>query len=80
MTLNFTIGIPQAVLLGLYGLSLAICIEQHGEPREPLNACMACGCSVVAVSPSYSPDDRGCIAYGYPHFERGNRKNHYKEV
>lgn len=38
MTLNFAIGIPQAVLLVLYGLSLAICIEQHGEPREPLNA------------------------------------------
>lgn len=38
MTLNLTIGIPQAVLLGLYGLSLASCIAQHGEPREPLNA------------------------------------------
>lgn len=60
-------------------------VEQYGyeavhDPFFPLHACMACGSGVVAVSPSYSPDDRGCIAYGCPNFERGNRKNHYKEV
>ena len=57
-------------------------VEQYGyeavhDPSFPLHACMACGCSVVAVSPSYLADYNGYVC---PYFERGNRKNHYKEV
>lgn len=49
-------------------------------PSFPLHACMAGGCSAKAVSPSFSLEDRGCIAFGCPYFERGNRNEHYKEV
>ena len=60
-------------------------VEQYGyeavhDPFFPLHACMADGCKVMAVSPSFSPDDAGCVAAGCPYFERGNRKERYKEV
>lgn len=60
-------------------------VEQLGRMTEaapfyPLNACMADGCKVTAVAPAFSPDNEGCIAYGCPSFERGDRSEHYKEV
>lgn len=60
-------------------------VERFGRmtalsPYYPLHACMADGCKVMAVAPAFSPDDEGCIAYGCPSFERGSRKERYKEV
>ena len=60
-------------------------VEQMGRmtalsPYYPLHACMADGCKAMAVAPAFSPDDEGCIAYGCPCFERGDRKERYKEV
>lgn len=49
-------------------------------PFYPLYACMANGCKVLAVAPAFSPDDEGCIVYGCPSFERGSRKERYREV
>lgn len=59
--------------------------ERYGHGAEyapffPLHACMADGCSVIAVSPSFSPDGRGSIAFGCQSFERGSRKERYREV
>ena len=50
MTLNFTIGIPQAVLLGLYGLSLILHIRDHGKPSEPTNAWAALASLVIQLA------------------------------
>lgn len=60
-------------------------VRQYGWMAEafppfPLHACMAGGCNAKAVSPSFSPDDWECIAFGCPYFEHGDRKEHYKEV
>lgn len=50
MTLNLTIGIPQAVLLGLYGLSLILNIRDHGKPSKPTNAWMALASFVMQLA------------------------------
>lgn len=52
----------------------------EAAPFYPLHACMAYGCRVIAVSPSFSPDGRGSIAFGCQSFERGSRKERYKEA
>ena len=49
-------------------------------PRFPLYACMAAPTKVMAVAPDYSPDDAGCFAFGCESFERGDRKERYREV
>lgn len=38
MSVSITIGIPQAILLGFYGLALILSVKDHGKPREPTNA------------------------------------------
>lgn len=60
-------------------------VEQYGyeavyDPFFPLNACMADGCKVMAVSPAFSPDDAGCVVFCCPYFERGDRDEYVKEV
>lgn len=49
MTVEFSIGAPQAVLLVLYGLSLALNIRDHGKPREPTNAWTALVSMVLQI-------------------------------